>query len=138
MALSRKEDDEILADINVTPLVDIMLVLLIIFMVTATFMKDPVIPVELPRAANVEDAKVKTFALVLDAKGRLYVNGKAATEKAVRKRLLEAYRRDPEVQALVAADGSVRHKQVVRLIDLVRSTGITKFAINVRQEGPSR
>ena len=134
MAISKKDDDDILADINVTPLVDIMLVLLIIFMVTATFMKDPVIPVELPRAANAEDARVKIFALVLDAKGRLYVNGKLTTEAAVRKRLKQAYGRDPEVQAVVAADGSVRHRQVVRLIDLVRSTGITKFAINVRQE----
>lgn len=138
MASGQKDDDEILSDINVTPLVDIMLVLLIIFMVTATFIKEPVIPVELPRAANAQEAMTKTFALVLDAKGKLYVNGKITTEESARERLKKAFKRDPEVQAIVAADGSVKHKYVVRVIDLVRSTGITKFAINVNQEETSQ
>jgi biopolymer transport protein ExbD len=134
MAALSPEDDELQANINVTPLVDITLVLLIIFMVTATFIKDPVIPVELPRAANAEEARVKTYALVLDKKGRLYLDGKMTDELTLRQKLLAAYRRNKDIQAIVAADGAVAHKRVVRVIDIVRSTGITKFAINVRQE----
>jgi len=128
------EDDDIQASINVTPLVDIILVLLIIFMLTATFMRAPVVPVDLPRAANADEAKTKTFALVMDKKGTLYLDGAPSTERLVWKKLTKAFRRDKDIQAIVAADGSVHHRQVVRLIDLVRSTGISKFAINVRRE----
>jgi len=138
MGALSQDDDDIQASINVTPLVDIILVLLIIFMLTATFMRQPVVPVELPRAANADEAKTKTFALVMDKKGTIYLDGKASTERAVWEKLVKAYRRDKEVQAIVAADGSVHHRQVVRLIDLVRSTGITKFAINVRREDLKR
>jgi len=62
-----KDDDEVMAAINVTPLVDIMLVLLIVFMVTANFLRDPVVPIELPRASTAQEAQIKNFALVLDA-----------------------------------------------------------------------
>lgn len=138
MGALSQDDDEIQASINVTPLVDIILVLLIIFMLTATFMQRPVVPVELPRAANADEAKTKTFALVMDKKGTLYLDGKPSTERAVWEKLVKAFRRDKDVQAIVAADGSVQHRQVVRLIDLVRSTGISKFAINVRREDLKR
>jgi biopolymer transport protein ExbD len=94
--------------------------------------------VELPRAANADEAKTKTFALVMDKKGTIYLDGKPASERAVWEKLVKAYRRNAEIQAIVAADGAVRHRQVVRLIDLVRSTGITKFAINVRREDLKR
>ncbi len=134
MAVSIKDDDDIMAGINVTPLVDIMLVLLIIFMVTATFMKDPVVPIELPRAATAEEAQVKNFALVLDAKGKLYVNGRPSSFAEAAEKLKAAHRADPSVQAVIAADGEVRHKQVIRVIDLVRRCGIVKFAVNVQPE----
>ncbi len=134
MAAGMRDDDEIMAGINVTPLVDITLVLLIIFMVTATFMKDPVVPIELPRAATAQEAQIKNFSLVLDAKGKLYVNGKPTTLEAAGARLRAAHRADPTVQAVIAADGEVRHRQVVRLIDLVRRCGIVKFAVNVQPE----
>ncbi|MCD6496710.1 MAG: biopolymer transporter ExbD [Deltaproteobacteria bacterium] len=134
MAVSIKDDDDIMAGINVTPLVDITLVLLIIFMVTATFMKDPVVPIELPRAATAQEAQVKNFALVLDAKGKLYVNGHPSSLADAAKKLKAAHRADPSVQAIIAADGEVRHKQVIRVIDLVRRCGIVKFAVNVQPE----
>jgi biopolymer transport protein ExbD len=138
MGALSQDDDDIQASINITPLVDIFLVLLIIFMLTATFMRRPVVPVDLPRAANADEAKIKTFALVMDKKGALYLDGKPSTERAAWEKLVKAYRRDKDVQAIVAADGSVQHRQVVRLIDLVRSTGISKFAINVRREDLKR
>jgi biopolymer transport protein ExbD len=128
-----KSEDEIVAGINVTPLVDIILVMLIIFMITSHFLKDPVIPVELPRAANVEEAEVESFALVLDEGGKLYLNGRESAGESAAKMLKTAYDRNPEVSVIIAADGRVRHESVVWLIDLVRSTGITKFALQVKK-----
>ncbi len=134
MGALSQDDDDIQASINVTPLVDIVLVLLIVFMLTATFMKSPVIPVDLPRAANADESKTKTFAVVLDKSGTLHLDGKPHAERVIWEKLVAAYKKDNEVQAIVSADGAVRHRQVVRVIDLVRSTGISKFAINVRRE----
>ena len=125
---------KVMATINMTPLVDITMVLLIIFMVTATFVKDPVVPIELPSAANAEDALVDTFSLVLDEEGTLHVNGKEISHEDARNLLEAAYAKNPDVQAVVAADGAVPHREVVRLIDLVKSAGITKFAMGVRTE----
>ena len=129
-----KDDDEVMAAINVTPLVDIMLVLLIVFMVTANFLRDPVVPIELPRASTAQEAQIKNFALVLDAKGKLYVNGQPTTRQQAEKKLRAAHEANPDVQAVIAADGEVKHKQVVRIINLVRKCGIVKFAVNVQPE----
>jgi biopolymer transport protein ExbD len=127
------DEDKIVASINVTPLVDIILVMLIIFMITSHFLKDPVIPVELPQAANVEEGKVESFALVLDKEGKLYVNGRESTRDSAAKTLQTAYDRNPEVSVIIAADGKVRHESVIWLIDLVKSTGITRFALQVKK-----
>ncbi len=132
-ASERKEDDEIVASINVTPLVDITLVLLIIFMITAHFMRDPVIPVELPRAANVEEGKIKSFSLILDRDGKLYVNGRESSPETAVNMLKDAVKNDPEINAIIAADGKVLHEQVIWLIDLVKSAGVNKFALNVKR-----
>ena len=128
-----KDEDEIIARINVTPLVDIILVLLIIFMLTAHFIKDPVIPVELPKAANVEEAKVDSVALVLDVEGTLYFNGHETTAERAEEKLRAAHGRNPDVSVIIAADGKVRHESVIWLIDLVKSVGISRFALQVQK-----
>ncbi len=131
---SKWDDEEVIADINVTPLVDIMLVLLIIFMVTTTFMLSPSIPVELPRAMSAEDPPARAFALVLDKDGTLYLNGNETSFKEASAELQRALDRDPKMQAIIAADGSVDYQSVISLIDLVKSSGVKDFALNVQKE----
>jgi biopolymer transport protein ExbD len=126
-------DDGIMSNINITPLVDIVLVLLIIFMVTSHFIRDPIVPVELPRAAHAEDAATQSFALVLDREGQLYINGQLNSKEQARQRLASALRESPDIQAIVAADGHVRYEKVVEIIDLVKSAGVSNFALNVRK-----
>ena len=128
------DDDEILTDINVTPLVDIMLVLLIIFMVTATIMLTPSIPVDLPKASTAEYPSARVYALVLDKEGNLYLNGKNTSAERISLALREAVKKDPGIQAIVAADGAVDYQSVIRLIDLVKSSGVKSFALNVQKE----
>ena len=121
----------IISDINVTPLVDIMLVLLIIFMVTTTVIVKDSIQVRLPEAATGESKKVSILAVTIDQKGQLFMNGEGVSEDAIRGFIRRERRRGVKLEAVIAADKGATHGRVVRIIDLVRSEGVTKFAINV-------
>ena len=125
------EEDDIIADINVTPLVDVTLVLLIIFMVTATYIVTPSIQVNLPKAASGDEGQTSTLAIVLTRDGRLYLNGEETTEEALERAVFQEHEADPAVQAIISADKDVSHGHVVRLIDLVKSNGVSRFAINI-------
>ncbi len=124
-------DDDMITDINVTPLVDIMLVLLIIFMLTANLIVAPAIKVDLPNAATGEGSEPSTIALTLTKDNKLYLNGKETTEEAVKAFVPGEIAKKADLQAIVAADQEVSHGQVVHLIDLVRTLGISKFALNI-------
>jgi biopolymer transport protein ExbD len=127
-------DDEagrMIVDINVTPLVDVTLVLLIIFMVTATLIVAPAIKVDLPKAASGSDQAKTTLALTLMKDGSLYLNGEKSSDPAVAKFISQALPGNPDLQAVIAADRVVPHGDVVHVIDLVKRSGVRRFAINV-------
>jgi biopolymer transport protein TolR len=128
------EDDDGITGINVTPLVDIMLVLLIIFMVTASYIVKPSIEVDLPKAASGGDTLDTTLSLVLAKDGSLFLNGEATTREAIAARCKEVAAKDPKAQAIIAADNAALHGQVVSLIDLIRVNGVLKFAINIQPQ----
>jgi biopolymer transport protein ExbD len=133
---SSYEDDEggqaAIVDINVTPLVDITLVLLIIMMVAAPLIvNNPSIKVELPKAQTGDETQKSTISLTLRKDGALYFNEDATTEEAVRKRIEDEFARNREVQAIIAADKGVPYGNVMHLIDVVKSLGVTKFALNI-------
>ena len=125
------EGGELITEINVTPMVDIMLVLLIIFMVTASFIVRPSIKVELPRASKADQA-VATVGVTLRADGGLLLNGRPVTEAALLADLKRQARSQREVQAIISGDAAVRHGRVVRVIDIIRRAGVSRFAINVQ------
>jgi biopolymer transport protein ExbD len=124
-----QEDDELITAINVTPLVDIVLVLLIVLMVTSSYLVNKSINVELPKAATGETS-TPTMSISLDVDGKLYLDGTTINEKDLQDRERDAYRTDPEVKAIISADGRVKHSQVVTVIDILRRENVTKFAIN--------
>ncbi len=129
-------DDELITSINVTPLVDIVLVLLIIMMVTASYIVSKSIPMELPKAATGQDARAEkqTIAVSIDKDGKLFIEAVEKTEEQLRSAFRAAYRVDRETRAVIHADGRVPHARVVRIMDLLRQENITKFAINTRPE----
>lgn len=139
MAGQTGDDDDIISNINVTPFVDVSLVILIIFLVTATYIVARSIPVDLPRARTGEEI-VTTVAVSLDENGVVYLNGERITERSLLERLRAvkaqaARREDPEarkVRAVIAADGAIRYRDVMRLTDLVRRAGISQLAFNVQ------
>src|SRR5688572_18477063 len=106
MAGKAHDEDDIISDINVTPFVDIVLVLLIIFMVTATYIVSRAIPVDLPKASSGEDITT-TLALTLTKGGDLYLDGRKVQETDVKRAIASAKRASRETRAVIAADREV-------------------------------
>jgi biopolymer transport protein TolR len=135
MAGGAYQDDEdaggIISEINVTPLVDITLVLLIIFMVTARFIVNKAISVKMPKAVSGEQVKT-TLGLTLDANRILYLNGEKMDDRQrVSAYVTRAAQANPELQAVITADRTVPHGDVISLIDLVKLAGVKNFALTV-------
>ena len=132
------DDDDGIVDINVTPLVDVMLVLLIIFMVASTYIVKPSIEVDLPQAATGGDTLDTTLSIVIGSKGELFLNGEETTEDGIIRRCQEVGKKDKDAQAIIAADKRTSHGAVVRIIDLVRLNGVRRFAINIEPQEQGR
>lgn len=133
MAALVERPGDLIQGINVTPLVDIVLVLLIALMVAATHAVSHALPLELPKAASGEASESGPFAVSVAADGKLYVDGKPASRDELRARARRAAA-TKGASALIAADGGAAHRAVVAVIDLLRSEGVTRFAINVAPE----
>ena len=121
----------IIAEINVTPLVDIMLVLLIIFMLTANLIAKQVIEVALPRASQSTALKPATVAITLKRDGTIYLNDALATPAFLRASIHTAIAANPATQVIIAGDKDVSYGRVVWVLDLVKSERVTSFAIQI-------
>ncbi|MEM9194969.1 MAG: biopolymer transporter ExbD [Myxococcota bacterium] len=130
MGATSSNDEELISDINVTPLVDVVLVLLIILMVTATAAVSKTIEMDLPRTQGPTDETPQIIAVSLDAGGQLYFDAEPVNEAELRRRLQG--RTDDNPQVVVSAAGAQSHARVIRLLDLLRSEGFRRFAFNVR------
>jgi len=134
-------DDEVISGINVTPLVDIMLCLLVIFMVTTSYVVADSLKVDLPEASTGDATEpsvvMLTFTVEKDTGVRqLYVNGEKADEAALRAHIQKVKAEGKtDVQAVIAADKNASHGEVIRLIDVVKQEGIVKFALNIESAG---
>lgn len=130
-AFDNGSDNEAIADINVVPLVDIILVVLIIFMVTAPMFMKPTINVNLPKAASGEQTAPSKLNIALTADGRINLNGSFVSEEEVKNKALEEVAKNADVQAIISADKDVPHGKVVSVLDIVKGSGVKKFAISI-------
>ena len=129
---ARKKRTGMITEINVTPLVDIMLVLLINFMLTANVIaRRKAIEVDLPRASDAATLSTPPLTVTLTREGALFVDGAAANEDALRGAVRAALAKDPRAQAVIAADKQTAHGRVVWVIALVKSLGMAAFAIEI-------
>lgn len=129
MAGGGSRPGEMIQGINVTPLVDVVLVLLIAVMVTASYAVSKTLPMDLPQAATGE-TQAHPMAISIDQGGGFYFDGRAVSASELR-RLVQDHPSAAGKSALIAADASTQHRNVVQVIDLLRSEGVQKFAINV-------
>jgi biopolymer transport protein ExbD len=125
------DDNAMIVGINVTPLVDITLVLLIIFMVTASYIVSPAIKVDLPKAASGSDQTKTTLALTISKDGNVYLNGERTSDQQIVDYIHGELPKTPDLQAIIAADKVVTHGDVIHIIDLVKRSGVHRFALNV-------
>jgi len=135
MAKSYTDNDDAISDINVVPLVDIVLVVLIIFMVTAPMFMKPSINVNLPKAAAGDQSIPSQLSITLTRDGRTVLNGSDADEATITSKATEQAQKNPDIQAIISADQDVVHGKVVHIIDLVKSAGVKKFAISIDKAG---
>ena len=124
-------DDEGMTEINILPLVDIILVVLIIFMVTTSYIVSPSIKVNLPDAATGDATAPSSLAVSVLTSGALLLDGQPVTETGLREAVRAAKLGGKEVVCLIAGDTDARHGDVTHVIDVVKQEGVVKFAINI-------
>lgn len=125
------DNDEPISQINVTPLVDVTLVLLIIFMVATPMIMKPSINVSLPKAASGDKSSPGELNITITKQGVIQANGQNVDETALRAIATKLVASKSEVQAMIAADKDTPHGVVVGVIDVVKGSGVRKFAINI-------
>jgi biopolymer transport protein ExbD len=132
MAGSVSHDDEVISAINVTPLVDITLVLLIVFMVTAKIIVAQGMPMDLPKAASGETVQT-IFSVELSADGHTRVDSKAvASDEALSPLARVAHNKNKDIRAVIRADNKVEHGRVIHVLDLLKREGVSKIAFAVQ------
>ncbi|MFP5518552.1 MAG: ExbD/TolR family protein [Bdellovibrionia bacterium] len=136
MGAKWNDSDEAISDINVVPLVDIILVVLIIFMVTAPMFIKPTINVNLPQAASGDQTAPSKLNIALTPDGKINMNGAFVDEGVVAQKAQEEVAKNPEVQAIISADKDVPHGRVVAVLDIVKKSGVKKFAISIDKKAP--
>ena len=125
-------DEDVIAGINVTPLVDITLVLLIIFMVTAKIIVSQSIPLDLPKASSGGETQV-VFAISIDKDGRVLADKRPITnDQDLRKAAADALAKNKDLRTVIQASSQVNHGTVIHVLDELRQAGIVKigFAID--------
>lgn len=132
MAGGASNDDEgLISAINVTPLVDVTLVLLIIFMVTARIIQNQGVPMDLPKAASGEAVQT-VFSVELTADGKTVVDSTAVSDDEAISGLAKAAKgKNADLRAVIRADKKVEHGRVIHVLDLLKRAGIAKIAFAV-------
>jgi biopolymer transport protein ExbD len=124
--------DDAITGINVTPLVDITLVLLIIFMVTTKIVLNQTLPLDLPKAATGTSDVQTIFSILLSADGRTVVDSnQIASDEAILPLARTAQAAHPELRAVIKADSAVTHGRVIHVLDLLKQAHVGKIAFGV-------
>ena len=132
--------DAIFAEINITPLTDIFLVLLVIFMVTSSVMVDAGsrsgVAVNLPKGSTRDiSPSAADVTVAVTTEGRLIVDGKPVEPDQLKALFDKAHARDPDTQVIVQADESTHHGRVVGVMELAKAAGLRRLAIATRRGG---
>ncbi|MCB1157433.1 MAG: biopolymer transporter ExbD [Leptospiraceae bacterium] len=134
MAMSSgKGDDDTISDINITPMVDVILVLLVIFMVTANFLKKESININLPKVAAADPNTRKSTQVALTKDGKLLLEGKKVSEKDLALSLQKEAKFRPNMRVTLSADERLPYGTITELMGLIRKAGVTRIALAVKK-----
>lgn len=133
MAGTQDPDADMISGINVTPLVDVVLVVLIIFIVTTTYIVRAQIQVDLPRAASGQSEVAETLVFQVTEGGEYVLDGDRIELDQLGPVIESKQREHPELRAVIAGDKNVRYGSVVDLIDRMKIEGLDQFALNIER-----
>jgi biopolymer transport protein ExbD len=134
MAGKLDSGDDGINDINITPFVDVVLVLLVIFMVTAPVMLKESLKVNLPKTLTSDiTTKAATVGVAITREGQVLLNGRLLSDSGLQVELAQIAASAPDTNFLISADTDSKHGDVVRLIDLLKRNGLNKFALQVEK-----
>lgn len=126
--------DDGINEINITPFVDVVLVLLVIFMVTAPVMLKESLKVNLPKTLTSDiTTKAATVGVAITREGQVVLNGRLLSDEGLQEELSTIASKAPETNFLISADTDSKHGDVVRLIDLLKRNGLNRFALQVEK-----
>jgi len=123
-------------DVNITPLIDIVFLLLIFFMVSTTFKQDFEVSIDLPKAASEEKLADKTLNITIDAKGTYYINSKKLVNNKIsnlKTALQKVADGNLKLPVIISADGSTPHQAVIQAMDAARQLGFSKLTFATQQ-----
>jgi biopolymer transport protein TolR len=134
--LERTAGPQPMSDINMTPLIDVMLVLLVIFMITAPLMTSS-LKLELPRADAAQPSSAPKFiAVAIDPQGRFYFGDQPLDTAAFSARVADAARTDPQTEVQLRADRTVPYGRVAEVIGIVQKAGLSRIGFVAEAPAP--
>ena len=135
--MARIHKERLVSDINITPLTDVILVLLVIFMVTTPIIYQSNIKVNLPSAKSAvppEAVPPGQANVTITTEGMLYLNDKLVTQQELRDQVMSLYQKDPGLGVYLRSDKLTKFKDIVQVLDLLTELGITKLDIAATRE----
>jgi len=133
MGSSDKNEDGVISDINITPMVDVILVLLVIFMVTANFLKKESININLPKVAAADPNIKESKQIAVTRDGKLFLEGLQVTEKALTSELTREAKYRPNMRVTLSADENLSYGSVSKLMGVLRRCGVSRIALSVKK-----
>lgn len=133
MGAKGSEAEQLITDINVTPFVDVVLVLLVIFMITAPALMKDALQVQLPKAVSGESKQFDQLGVAVTKQGQILANGELVSPEALSEKVRQLVEKDPQIQILISADTEAFHGDVVKAIDLIKTAGAVRFAFQIQK-----
>ena len=133
---NNESEDSTFASINVTPFVDVVLVLLVIFMITAPALVKDILEIKLPKTNSGDGKIMQTLGVAVNRDGNILLNGILTDEEGLKAAAVEALKQNADAQAIISADVDVAYGRVVKVIDTLKSNGLEKFAVQIEKEIP--
>jgi len=130
---SEDNEDGIISNINITPMVDVILVLLVIFMVTANFLKKESININLPKVASADPNIKESKQVAVTKDGKIFLEGRSVTESALMQEMRREAKYRPNMRVTLSADEGLSYGTVSRIMGLLRRCGVTKMALAVKK-----
>lgn len=127
-------DEDLISDINIVPFVDILLVILIIFMVTAPIVLRPSLKIKLPEARSGDRSGYTIFHLVVSSQEKIFLNGGKIDFSQLTGLAEEFILKNPEGQAIISADKNVPHGSVISILDQIKMGGIKKLGLSIESQ----